>query len=211
MRNARASAERSQSRPRGLLVALAAFALVGLDPARPASARAAFSPARSAPDPHVLYLKAGAFDPLRDPPPGRGFAARPTHAKSGRGAYVVLFEEPITGADRSALEGAGALIGGSLPAQALEVVMTEAQRASVAALPGVRWVGPYQAAWKLSSPRLEAFAAESGATPLPPRVGLRLTLFTGVHDEAIAALRGLGARVLRACLLYTSPSPRDRS
>jgi len=177
--------------PRGLLRAgLPALLLLAL--AGPVDARSDRQP-----DPHLLHLRAGSFDPLRDPVPGRGFAVRDAYPEGARGAYVVLFEQPITAADRSALEAEGAAIGGSLPSRALEVVMTEAQSARVAGLAGVRWVGPYQDGWKLSERLRERVDRAAAGEPLPPRLRLRLTLFAGAHEEALAALRGLGARVLR--------------
>jgi hypothetical protein len=148
------------------------------------------------PNPRELRLEAGVFDPLRDAPPSRGFAPRARYAAGQRGAYLVQFEDPIRGADRAALESAGALIGGSLPVRGLEVVMDEAQRGRVEALPGVRWVGPYQASWKVSDRLLDGYEAERKSSRLPPRVGVRVSLFVGAGEEGLAALRGLGARIL---------------
>src|SRR5262245_15716573 len=103
-------------------------------------------------------------------------------------------ERPITGADRLALEDLGATLGGSLPLRSLEAVMTEAQRSRIAALPGVRWVGPYQPGWKIGSRQLDHLLA----SPLPRkgRVRLRVALFAGADAAGIAQLRGLGARIL---------------
>lgn len=173
------------------LVRVVAVALGALGLAAPAAAR---SP--RVPDPEQLHLRAGAFDPLRDPPPGRGLSLRQAYPAGVRGGYVVQADAPIAAPLRSAIEAEGAVIGGSLQSHALEVVMSEVQRARVAGLPGVRWVGPYQDGWKPSE-RLRARGLELAGSGESGRLSLRLTLFAGGHEEAVASLRGLGARLLR--------------
>jgi subtilisin family serine protease len=143
------------------------------------------------PDPHGIHLRAGSFDPVREPPPTRRLTARVRYAEGLRGAHLVQFEGPIGGAQRESLEALGIAIGGSLPSRVLEVVMTEAQRRAVARLPDVRWVGPYQDEWKITPRLLDALEAHRA----PRRVVLRVSLFASADEEGIAALRALGGRV----------------
>jgi hypothetical protein len=70
--------------------------------------------------------------------------------------------------------------------------MDEALRVRVAALPGVRWVGPYQPSWKISPQLLERFAGGGASSE---RVSLRVSLFADAGEEGLAQLRGLGARL----------------
>jgi hypothetical protein len=166
----------------GCLVALAVSLALA-----PASASAA----RTAPDPAELRLRAGSFDPLHDPLPSQALPIRRRYPPGVRGGYLVQFERPITQSDREALERLGAVVGGSVPVRALEVVMSESVRPRVEGLAGVRWVGPYQGSWK-AAPDLLAAPARSATAKL----ALRVSLFAGAGDEGLDALRALGARVL---------------
>ncbi len=154
-----------------------------------------WAPAASAaePDPGTLRLNAATFDP-RVGRPALPLPALEHHPAGVRGGYLVQFDHPIGGADREALEQLGVRPKGFVPMRALEVVMTEAQRASVAALPGVRWVGVYEPGYKVS--------AELMARTRPPhdpgrRIPLAVTFLPGEDAEALAQLRGLGIAVRR--------------
>lgn len=163
----------------GWIAAAAALALLG-------------GPVLAAPpDPRTLRLKGATFDPLGGPPET---SLPPVHAHAAgvRGGYWVQFEGPITGADREALEGAGASVKGSVPMRALEVVMTEASRAAVEALPGVRSVLPAQPGLKLADTLREALASGDGER----RLLLQVSLFPGEGEAAAGQLAGSGARVL---------------
>ena len=111
-----------------------------------------------------------------------------------RGGYLVQFDGPITGADRMALEEAGASIKGYVPMMTLEVVMTEENRAAVESIEGVRWVGPYQAAFKLPpglADRIDQMFDPS------EKIELQVSLFPGEDEPAISEIRGMGARVAK--------------
>jgi hypothetical protein len=154
----------------------------------PAVARA------SSPDPGSLRLAVGEFDPTRETPSHPGLDHGPDHAPGVRGAYLVQFERPITAEDRAALEDAGATVQGYVPMLALEVLMRGSSRRTVARLPGVRFVGPYQASYKVSRRLLDA----AGAQPDPAEpMALRVSLFPGAAESGLEQVRGLGARVLR--------------
>jgi len=159
------------------LAALAALAALAL---------AMAAQAASAPDAREIRLRAGAFDPLTPGRPSSHLPDRAAYPSGALGAYLVQFEQPIDDAMRSAVEALGVKLGGSVPVQALEALMTEAQRAQVSELPGVRWVGPYQASWKLSPGLL---ASTAGA----PTAMLRVSLFAGAGETGLVQLRALGA------------------
>jgi hypothetical protein len=115
------------------------------------------------------------------------------YASGTRGGYLVQLDHAITEVDRAALETAGASIHGYVPMRALELVMTEATRARVATLPGVRFVGPIQPGLKLGPGLGAMLASPDGAR----RLRLQLSLFRGEEGPATAQLAGAGVRVLR--------------
>jgi hypothetical protein len=133
-----------------------------------------------------------AFDPRASQ--GRAHRALPHlsgHPRGVRGAYLVQFERPITGADRVALEEVGASVKGYVPMLALEVVLRERDRDRIASIPGVRFVGPVQPSWKIPARLFDAHRA-AGET-----LRLRVSLYPGDEDEGIRALRKLGASIRR--------------
>ncbi len=144
------------------------------------------------PDPATIRLKVAQFDPLKGVPELPQVANIDGLAPGVRGGYLVQFARPITGADRDALEAAGASVKGYVPMMTLEVVMDESARRDVQDLPGVRWVGVYQPAFKLH-PGL----AEDVAARFQPgeKVRLQISLFPGEEEPGLSQIRGLGARV----------------
>ena len=148
---------------------------------------------RSAPDPHSIRLKAAHFDPLAGVPAVDGLANIDRHPAGVRGGFLVQFNGPITGADRKALEEAGVSIKGYVPMMTLEVVMTEETRATVEAIEGVRWVGPYQPAFKFPPGLVDRI----DATFAPgEKIELQISLFPDEDEPALSQIRGLGARVM---------------
>lgn len=91
------------------------------------------------------------FDPLRDgepaPPSNLTAAAIPG---GGRGAYLVQLAGPVDAGQREQIEAAGGIVVAYLPRYTFLVRMTDGARATVEVLSFVRWVGPYQPAYKLS-------------------------------------------------------------
>jgi hypothetical protein len=114
------------------------------------------------------------------------------YASGVRGGYHVQLDHPITEADRKLLEAAGAALHGYVPMMALEVVMTEATRARLETLPGVRFVGPLQPGLKVGA----ALDAVLRAPDAAGRLRLQLSLFRGEETLTAAQLAGSGARVL---------------
>ncbi len=108
--------------------------------------------------PIFLHLKYATFDPLQaEPaiPPALQFAPRTPGAP---GAYIVQFSGSIQPGWKIALENLGAAIDSYLPDNALLVRLTPAEAAAAAQLNGVRWVGDFQPAYKLS-PRIASDTA----------------------------------------------------
>ena len=169
---------------RTLVVALAVPLLLS------AAGRAAHA---APPDPRRIHLANGGFDPLAEALPPQAERDRPAGKAPAEG-FIVQFDGPIGEDQRRALEQLGVRIGGSLPVRALETVMNESQRARVEALPGVRWVGPYRRDWKLSE-GVRARLARAEAEGPPGPISLRVSLFPGLDEAGVNALRRLGARV----------------
>jgi len=93
----------------------------------------------------TIRLITGAFDPLKGVPSVTKDlrAVNPSH-------WFVQVHYPATAATRKAIQAAGARIIGQLP-DVTYVVAASAKTANrVRHVNGVRWVGPYQPAYKLS-------------------------------------------------------------
>jgi hypothetical protein len=97
-------------------------------------------------DPPVnLYLRRATFDPLRAAP--RISSAQPTLNDSR--LLIVQFEQAPGEAERAALAGAGLRPLNYVLTNALLVRVLAQQAPSLAGVPGVRWHGPFQPAYKL--------------------------------------------------------------
>jgi hypothetical protein len=93
----------------------------------------------------TIRLATGAFDPLRGVPSVAADlrAARPRH-------WMVQAHYPATKATRDAVVAAGARIVAQLPDVTWIVTASPAVASQIRHQPGIRWVGPYQPAYKLS-------------------------------------------------------------
>ncbi len=140
---------------------------------------------------YLLRLRGGAFDPIAGVPPVAKALASPGHAQ----LYIVQFVTQPLDEFRVAIRQAGGTVLGFLADHAHIVRMDAEARAEVAALPFVRWVGPYHPAY-----RLEPFLRESCAEArrLAPRERYNILVFeAGPEGKArvAAKLRALGAKV----------------
>lgn len=111
---------------------------------------AAQGPLWPAPAPEI-HLRAGSFAPARGE--ALTLAAQPaqttSHTAAGIvGQWLVQYGGPVLPAWREALEGTGAIILGYVPDYAYQVLAADAQ--ALARLPGVIWVGPFYAQYRLS-------------------------------------------------------------
>ena len=189
----------------GALLALA----LGLSPASPFSAHSVHArpagdgrPASTAPAPtgnaadddavgdaarpgsSVVRLATGAFDPLEHVPevPAPLRAARPAH-------WLVQVHAPASGTARAAVIAAGGAIVGYLPEATYVVRADDPVASALAALPPVRWVGPYHPAYKLS-PALGPGGGSDDA--------LHVWAHRGERTDALAAALRAVAGVRRA-------------
>jgi subtilisin-like proprotein convertase family protein len=121
-------------------------------------------------------------------------------APADNGSWIVQANGPLSAPFRALLAGAGAQVISYIPNNA-ELVLAPANVAQqLAASPLVASVVPYEPYYKLTDPALLKVAV-TGAD-LPPDVGLRLGVFTGAQAATLAALKNLGADVVRS-----EPSP----
>ncbi|MBC7834237.1 MAG: S8 family serine peptidase [Phycisphaerales bacterium] len=117
------------------------------------------------------------------------------------GHFVVQLSGPITPARRTALEGAGIVLGDYLPANAWVVRMEGADAEKVAALGGeggfVRWHSPFLGDWKID-PEVgaRAYTTDQRITMHKAgRLGLVVTMFDGLRGgdvlDRLAAMPGV--------------------
>jgi hypothetical protein len=110
---------------------------------------------------YELKLVRQDFDPLRSAP---DFADSPVSA--GGKLHIVQFVTQPLPEFRAAIEALGGKVYNFLAQHAHIVLMEEATREQVAALPWVRWVGPYHAEYRLEPFLLEGLRSTSLAAPL---------------------------------------------
>jgi hypothetical protein len=160
---------------------------------RPESAPAT-GPPDEGPDRRHIRLKTSRFDPLVELPEFPDLPLERRYPEGVRGAYLVQFDRPIRGADRVALQATGARVKGYVPMMTLEVVMTEAIRARVERISGIRWIGVHQPGFKIRRELLDRYGP-----PFDPGAPIRLqvNLFPGEAERGKSELRGLGARIFR--------------
>lgn len=113
------------------------------------------------------------------------------YAPGQTGYYIVQFAGPIQQSWKQDLASRGAKILFYLPEYAFVVRMPAAQENFVQALPSVRWLGPYQPAYKIS-----------GQPEFKAKAGSVMSVIILHYDEdlaqALADLKGLGAVVIEA-------------
>ncbi len=139
---------------------------------------------------YTLKLRHGAFDPLVRV----GVAEPALAADADTRVWIVQFIAPPLPETRSALQACGAVIHKYLPEHAYLVHMTPGARDAVAALPFVRWVGPYQPAYRVQ-PAFRAWARESTAAAV--RCNIQVFEAGGAQQAAVAArIAALGGTVV---------------
>ena len=110
---------------------------------------------------YTLGLRYGHFDPLTNIPPV------PTALAAGDDIhlYIVQFWTQPLPEFRRDIEAAGGSVRHYVAQWAFLVEMTAAERAKVAALPYVRWIGPWQPAYRLEEYMLQHLADAATAYP----------------------------------------------
>jgi hypothetical protein len=112
-------------------------------------------------DNSILELRWERFDPRA---PGARQHPVPAHlaARADHRAFIVQFVVPPFEAMRSEVEGLGGIVLASLPTSALIVDLDPATLDAFRALPGVRWVGPFEPAYKCEPAILRGYLPALG-------------------------------------------------
>ena len=175
------------------LISLCALAAVATAQSPDGSAARA-----AAQDPRVL-LEYASFDPaVSIPQVPASLAAGPDV-----GLHIVQFMSTPTDADRAAVRRAGGKIRGYLPHDC-HLVEVDGGGQSLRALEGVRWVGPYEPAYRLEPVLLKELA--SGQVP-PRRYNLVMADKRSHKDLLAAKLAAMGAEIVdrhEGGLLFTA-------
>lgn len=145
-----------------------------------------------------LYLRTGTVDTSAVPAVALNRAGGEV-APAGR--FVMQLDGPMTKARRALLDAAGVEIDGYLPVNAFIVRVDAVAPGALAGLDFVRWVGPYQNAWKLDP---DIGQMQIGGPPLKAQqaaaedeLKLSVALFEGENLlDAIEALELAGATIL---------------
>jgi serine protease AprX len=98
-----------------------------------------------------IHLAAFSFDPLQSQPDLQRSLAYDAQEAGEAGAFIVQLSGPVLPAWKQALVDAGAQLGDYVPDYAFLAYLTTEVKAAVEALPFVRWVGPYQPAYRLAA------------------------------------------------------------
>ncbi len=144
---------------------------------------------------HLIRLLAGAFDPLAGSlPAGSGLPLVEAAAlPAGTPQYWLVQVADRRYADTTAaIEGAGALMAGSVPDDTYMVRATPAQAEAIAGSSAVRWVGYYQPAWRVPI----AAGGKAGLLDLAGTQIYRVHVFRADPDpsavgQALAAMAGV--------------------
>lgn len=143
----------------------------------------------------VLRLQRGVFDPLQSKPALPAGLTADDFPQAGRAQTVVQFEGPIQPAWRQALEALGVQVLDYIPDFAFLVLADDAQREALGKLAAVRYVGPWQPAYKVAV-SLDQATAEAKAASQP----VTLIVRTVPGSDAVAfsqTLRDLDITVLK--------------
>ena len=135
-----------------------------------------------------LLLRYGAFDPTRSVPS----VPEAFEAVDEGGLWIVQFDHIPTGADRDALARLGSRRVGFLPQNAYLVRAARAAAGAARDLDGVRWVGPYEPAYRLDP---ELLAAGAHLDPAPARYNIVVADKRADKPALAAKIAGLGGRV----------------
>lgn len=140
-------------------------------------------------DGHLVRLQAGAFDPLAETPPS--VEGIPTVSDDDLVPRIPVYwlgqvEAGDFARARTAIEGAGAAIAGTIPDDTYVFRATPAQRAEIDGSAALRWTGLFQPAWRIPV----AANGRSGLLDLDGTLDLKVWGFRDDPD-----LGGLGDRL----------------
>ncbi|MEC7584468.1 MAG: S8 family serine peptidase [Planctomycetota bacterium] len=153
------------------------------------------APAQSATDvwpdrPALVGVHYGPFDPLVALPQ----IADELRAGPDTGLWLVQFRGKPTESARALVQSVGASLHTYMPEHAYVVRMDRAQSAAVRALPVVRWVGPYEPAYRLERELMQRYRAGQAL----PEGRYDLLMLDKHNDKAAlaAAIERIGGRVV---------------
>ncbi len=131
----------------GTVFSSPASSMPAIDPQLPPAAAETTGQAAS---PVLIHLVNGSFDPLQALPnlPDH-LAYTPAEAAEGS-VYLLQFAGPVMPEWKQAVLAAGGQLGDYVPDYAFLARLDEKAKAQVEGLPFVRWVGPFQPAYKLA-------------------------------------------------------------
>jgi hypothetical protein len=185
---------------RGQAILALAITLALLAPSR-AAAPAALSqqspPGQDRTSGPYIRLLGWEFDPLHDPEPLH--LPSPLQAESYAAGqmnyYLMQFQGPVLPEWQDAVEEEGAVLLDYIPDFTFVVQMDAPTRDRVAQMPMVRWVGIYQAGYRLA-PAVLAHAQETLNAPSEP-LELRVSVFPGEDLGTVQnQVRAVGGQVL---------------
>jgi serine protease AprX len=156
----------------GLLMALLGMAVPSLASSTPGTGQEAapipaWEPEAGLDSPLFIHLRSGSFDPLQALPQLPDSLSYTPAEAAAAGVYIVQFTGPVMPAWKQAVTTAGGQLGDYLPDHAFLVHLDVTAKVQVEALPFVRWVGPYQPAYKLA-PDVDTDAVRSYRVILAP-------------------------------------------
>lgn len=156
-------------------------------------------------DAALIHLQTTTFDPLH--PSGPLLAA--TLGDGATPYYLVQFAGPVETVWVQQITALGGRVLGYIPDNTHIVRLDVEDLANIRTLPGVRWVGPYQATYKLA-PELAINAANAGTTPLELMVvafaDADLALLTATLQSQGATVQGSARYDWGLLLRVTTPA-----
>ena len=177
---------------RGVVTALTLLAVCA-DPASADDVAGGGGAEARALDPHIVWLGAAAFDPVRDGEPRletlAGTEVPLRGAPPARKVWLVQLNAPVTSLHRAEFAAAGAEILGYVPHRTLTIRLHDQETVAVLrALPFVRWVGPLAPGYKVSGELRDRLGANP---PEGETIELEVGVFPGEDAEGLArAARG---------------------
>jgi serine protease AprX len=136
----------------GFFLALAVFPSYAdsIPDSEPRSSTMANPAAEQPRDGIYIHLAAGSFDPLQGTPDLPAQLIYTPEEALAAGTYIVQFNGPVLPEWKEALTQVGVKLGDYLPDYAFLAYMDGATKEQAASFSFVRWIGPYQPAYKLA-------------------------------------------------------------
>jgi hypothetical protein len=143
---------------------------------------------------NLIRLRYASFDPLRVAPAVDPVVAAP----AGSDVFIVQFISQPLEVYREAIRARDGAIERFLADNSYIVRMSAEARGAVAALPFVRWVGPFHPAYKLDEPILQAITLGAAGTDFA--AAKRYSIMTlgegeGSIEPVVARIEALGGRI----------------